>query len=284
MRTICNAGLATLAVTLLAAGAALEPLAAQSMRKVTMSRQISTDDEVRVSVEYGAGHFSVRSLDEGLLYRMNLTYDEDAVEPVAEFSDGRLELGIESIEGARFRDRGEESELALELARGVPMRLDLEFGAVRADLDLGGLELTGLDLSTGASESSIDVSEPNRGHIGTARFEVGAAEFDARHLGNLNAERIEIDAGVGSLTLWLDGEWQQDARVSIDMGLGALELRVPEGLALELRKDSFLTSLDSEGLVKRGDNYRSLDWDEADRRVTVDLDAAFGSVKVVWVR
>lgn len=284
MGTMRDAALATVAVTVLAAGAALEPLAAQSMRTVTMSRQLTGDDEVRVSVEYGAGRFTVRSLDEGLLYRMNLTYDEDAFEPVAEFSDGRLDLGIESIRGARFRDRGEESELALELARGVPMRLDLEFGAVRADLDLGGLDLTGLELSTGASESSIDVSEPNRARIGTARFEVGAAEFDARRLGNLNAERIEVDAGVGSLTLWLDGEWGQDARVSIDMGLGALELRVPEGLALELRKDSFLTSLDSEGLVKRGDHYRSLDWDEADRRVTVDLDAAFGSVKVVWVR
>ena len=58
----------------------------------------------------------------------------------------------------------------------------------------------------------------------------------------------------------------------------------PEGLGLELRKDSFLTSLDSEGLVKRGDVYQSLDWSEAGRRVTVDLDAAFGSVKVVWVR
>jgi hypothetical protein len=36
--------------------------------------------------------------------------------------------------------------------------------------------------------------------------------------------------------------------------------------------------------VKRGDVYQSLDWSKATRRVTVDLDAAFGSVEVVWVR
>jgi len=155
---------------------------------------------------------------------------------------------------------------------------------VRADLDLGGLNLTGLELSTGASESSLDISEPNRGDIRTATFEVGAAEFQALNLGNLNAERIDFDAGVGSITLGLGGEWRRDARVSIDMGLGALELQVPEGVGLQLRKDSFLTSLDSEGLVKRGDTYQSLNWDRADRRVVVDLDAAFGSVKVVWVR
>jgi hypothetical protein len=280
-----DVALAAVALAALAASAPSDALEAQSIRTVTMSRQLTDDDEVRVSVEYGAGRFSVRSLDEGLLYRMNLTYDEDAYEPVADYSGNRLELGIRSIRRPRrFRDHIEESELALELARGVPMRLDLEFGAVRADLDLGGLELTALDLSTGASESAIDVSEPNRGQIGTARFEVGAAEFNVRHLGNLNAERIEVDAGVGSLTLWLNGDWQRDARVSIDMGLGSLELRVPEGLGLQLRKDSFLTSLDSEGLVKRGDSYQSLDWDQAERKVMVDLDAAFGSVKVVWVR
>jgi len=283
MREHAKNAAAVVAVALLLAGALREPLRAQSMRTVNMSRQLSGDGEVRVSVEYGAGHFSVRSLDEGLLYRMNLTYDEDSYEPVAEFADNRLELGVESVRGGRHSHR-EAGELALELARDVPMRLDLEFGAVRADLDLGGLELTALDLSTGASESSIDISEPNRGQIGTARFEVGAAEFDARRLGNLNAERIEIDAGVGSLTLSLDGEWRRAGRVSIDLGLGALELRVPEGVGLQLRKDSFLTSLDSEGLVKRGDTYESLDWADAERRVTVDLDAAFGRVKVVWVR
>ncbi len=272
-------------VTVLAAVGMLHaPIAAQSMRTVTTSRQITSRDEVRVSVAYGAGRFTVRSLDDGLLYRMNLTYDEDIYEPVAEFSGNRLVLGVDSRRGG-VRLRGHrEGELALELGRGVPMRLDLDFGAVQADIDLGGLQLTALELTTGASESTIDVSSPNRARIGTARFEVGAAEFTARRLGNLNADRIEVDAGVGSITLGLDGSWQRDARVSIDMGLGALELRVPRGLGLQIRKDSFLTSLDSEGLVKRGDTYESLDWAEAQRKVTVDLDAAFGSVKVVWVR
>jgi hypothetical protein len=253
------------------------------MRTVSTSRQLEDEREVRVSVEYGAGEFSVRSMDTGLLYRMNLEYDEERYEPVAEYEDHVLEVGIESIRGrmGRHRDGG---SLDLELARGVPMDLDLEFGAVQADVDLGGLALTGLELSTGASRSTIDVSEPSTGSMERARFEVGAAEFTARRLGNLNAARIEVDAGVGSITLWLDGEWRRDARVAIDMGLGSLQLRVPEGLGLELRKDSFLTSIDTEGLVKRGDVYQSLDWNEATRRVTVDLDAAFGSVEVVWVR
>ena len=272
------------ALVTLAAVAVPTLVAGQEWRTVTMSRQLTDNDELRVGVEYGAGTLTVRSVDDGLLYRMNLRYDEDSFEPVAELSGDRLDLGIESIRRRINVGKGDSGRMDLELARGVPMDLDLEFGAVKADIDVGGLVLTDLDLSTGASESTFDISEPNAGRIRTASFEVGAAEFTARHLGNLNAERIEVDAGVGAITLWLNGRWQRDAHLSIDMGLGALELRVPEGLGIQLRKDSFLTSLDSEGLIKRGDVYESLDFDEAETKITIDLDAAFGSVEVVWVR
>lgn len=273
----------TIMVALLSALSA-PTLHAQSMRTVTTSRQLEDDEQVSVDVEYGAGRFTVRSVGEGLLYRMNLRYDEDRYEPISEYSDHRLEVGVASTRRGRWHRDSEAGELSLELGRGVPMDLDLEFGAVHADIDLGGLMLTDLELSTGASESTIDISEPNRGRMETASFEVGAADFSVRNLGNLNAELIEFDAGVGSIELGLEGEWQRDARLTIDMGLGALELRVPEGLGIRLNKDSFLTALDSEGLVKRGDTYESLDWNEADRRVTIDLDAAFGSVEVTWVR
>jgi uncharacterized protein DUF2154 len=259
--------------------------AAQDWRTVTMSRQIDDNDEVRVIVDYGAGRFNVTSTDDGVLYRMNLRYDENRFEPVADYTGDRLELGLQSLGRRWSRSRGDETgQLDLELARGIPMDLELNFGAVRADLDLGGLALTDLELRTGASESTVDMSEPNSASMRTASFEAGAAQFTVRNLGNLNAERIEVDAGVGQLTLGFGGRWQQDAAVSIDMGLGALELRFPEGLGVRLKKDSFLTSLDSEGMVKRGDAYYSLDWDDADRKITIDLDAAFGSVKVVWVR
>lgn len=255
---------------------------AQDWRTVTMSRQLEGRDEVKVEIEYGAGNFSVRSIDEGLLYRMNLEYDEDKFEPVAELSGDRVRLGVETRGRNISLGRRNAGSLDLELARDVPMDLEINFGAVQAEIDLGGLALTDLDLSTGASESSVTVSEPNSMTMSNATFAVGAAEFSVMGLGNLNSERIEVNAGVGSITLGLDGEWRQDARLSIDMGLGALEIHVPEGLGIRLRKDSFLTSLDSEGLIKRGDVYESLDFDDAEYRVSIDLDAAFGSVAIVW--
>jgi hypothetical protein len=104
-----------------------------------------------------------------------------------------------------------------------------------------------------------------------------------RNLGNLNTERIEIDAGVGEIDLAFTGDWQQNARISVDMGLGSLILRFPRGLGVRLDRDTFLTSLDSQGLVKDGDSYYSLDYEDAEYQITVDVDAAFGSIRVAWV-
>lgn len=280
-------GSAARAVGILAAAVLLlaPTLSAQSWRNVTMSRQLTDETSLDVEVTYGVGRFQVEAAEAGLLYRVDLRYDEERFEPEVEYGDGELEVGVGSVKGDFHIGRGRSgSRLDLYLARDLPMDLRLRFGAVRADLDLGGLALTDLDLATGASESRMEISEPNPAEMRRARMEVGAAEFVARHLGNLNAERIELDAGVGDVTLDFTGEWRRDASVEVDMGLGSLELRFPEGLGVRLEKDSFLTSLDAQGMVKRGDAYYSPGWDGAERRITVEVDAALGSIDVMWVR
>ena len=273
--------------------ALLSPLDAaivQNSLTVTTSQKLEDTDEKRVSIEFSAGRLTIRPIDEGLLYRLKLRYNEDYFEPVIDLSGNRLHLGVERIrKGFRgifnWNSSGEGNEFDLELTREVPMDLHVSFGAGSAELDLGGLALTGLEFNTGASESRIKVSAPNREQISKAQFNIGAADFQLEQLGSLNAEDIEINAGVGSLELSLDGSWQRDAVISIDMGIGSLELHVPEDLGFQLRKNSFLTSLNGmRNLVKEGNVYYSLNWDEADRNVTVDLDGALGSVTVRLIR
>ena len=284
MRTM-NRRVTRLALALLLISVGAVQAYGQDWRTVTMSRQIQDEQTVDVEVRYGAGRLSVGPAETGTLYWIQLRYDEEVFEPVAEYRGSTLRIGTESIgRGFRIARSRTAGEMDLKLARDIAMDLSMEFGAVRADIDLGGLRLTGLDIETGASQTMLVVSEPNRETMDEASLEIGAAEFTARQLGNLNASRIEVDAGLGDIDLDFTGEWQRDARVFVDMGLGALTLRFPKGLGVRLVKDTFLTSLNSEGLVKRGEAYYSLDYDEADYRVTIDVDAAFGSIRVLWVR
>ena len=258
---------------------------AQEWRTVTMSRQLSGERDLQVRVRYGAGRFRVAPAEPGLLYRMELRYDEESFEPVADYRAGRLELGVEGTGRDVNIDRGDAGELDVRLARNVAMDLDLEFGAVRADLDLGGLMLEGLELTTGAAEARVEISEPNPISMDRAEFHVGAAQFEARGLGNLHARRILVKAGVGNVELDFTGDWQEDAHVEVEMALGALELRFPRGVGVRLEKDAFLTAVDADEMVKRdGDTWYSTNWETAERRITVEVDAAFGGIDVRWVR
>ena len=269
-----------LAAALLGAAA---PAQGQTWRNVTSVRQIQGERALDVQVEYGGGDLRVRPAASGLLYRMQMRYDERQMRPVTAYDreSGRLRLGVQGVRRNQRAQRG--GNATMELAPGIPTDLSLEFGAGRAELELGGLSLRSVDLSTGASETEVRFGAPNRVQAGTVRVASGASRLHIRGLGNARAERIVLDGGVGEATLEFDGAWDRNASLSVDMGLGSLTLRFPRSLGVRIEKDSFLTSFSPAGMVRRGDAWYSRGWDAARHRLTVQIDAALGSINVQWI-
>ena len=261
-------------------GSGVTGLSGQDLGTLTASRQLGGEREVHVQVEYGAGVLRVGPGQPGTLYRLDLQYDEDVVEPRTRYEDERLEIGVDRI-GGGIRDGS--GQLDLELTTEIPLWLDLEFGAGSAELDLGGLAVRELSVETGASDTRIEASAPNAVELELISLEAGAANLVATGLGNLNAERIRLEAKAGKATLDFSGEWRRDAEVEVDLDLGAVELRFPRGLGVRLVADVLLTSVDAQEMYRSGDTYVSADWDDAETRVTVDIDAHVGAINVVWM-
>lgn len=262
------------------AGAAA-PAAAQDWRTITSMRQFKNENALNVEVEYGAGRLFVSPAESDALYKATLRYDAKSFRPLTQYQDGRLRVGIAggSIKGRNMKS----GRLDLALSTRVPLDVNLKFGAVQAAIDLGGLRIRSAHIQTGASETHITVDKPNLEQCGLLKIEVGAADFDASGLGNLGCESVDVDGGVGDVTLDFNGAWRGNTNIEVDMGLGSLTLRVPRGLGVQVQKDGFLASFDSQGLVKRGNVYYSENWEKASNRAFFNIDAAFGSVKVVWV-
>lgn len=267
------------------AGAA--DLDAQRWKTVTAARQVTNEEHLRVKVEYGAGVLTVRSGEDGELYNALYHFDETWSVPKSEYANGRLEVGL-SAQGnhnSDFDDWPGEASLELALTPAVPMDLDLNFGAGRADLDLTGLAIRELKISTGASESRVRVGEVNPEPMESAAINVGAADLHMHGLGNLNAERITVKSGLGAVTLRLDGEWPRDGYLLVEMGLGAVKLQVPRSLGVRLRRPgSLLASIETEGLEKRGKVYQSANWESAERKIEIEITAVLGSVDLEWIR
>lgn len=280
--------LLALGLVLGAGAAAAAPAEAQSWRTVTSSRQVWGEKALDVEVEYGAGKLTVAPASQPLLYQLQMRYDEEQFSPVTEYSrgDGRLRLALDARDkkkGVRINRVNDESRASVLLTRDVPLDLNLRFGAGEADVDLGGMALRRLRMSTGASETRVSFGSPNRVPAEMVRMEAGAASFRVRGLGNARAERFRFDGGVGETILSFDGAWDRSAEAEVRMGIGSLTLRLPRDVGIKIVKQSFLTSFSGDGLVKRGNAYYSPNWESARHKLSITIEAALGSIDVDWI-
>jgi hypothetical protein len=269
----------------LIAGALLVLLApawvdAQDWRSVNSFRQLSGETRLDVELKYGAGKLVIEPGVAGELYRVGIRYDSEIYDPLTEYRAGRLKVGVDGG-GRSMRIRNQEAgDMKLALSPDVPLDVRLAFGAVEANIELGGLQVSALKVETGASDSQLRFSQPNPIPCNRLELSMGAAAFRAVGLANANCARIKAEGGVGDMNLDFSGEWRRDLAADVTMALGSVTLTVPEDVGVVVRRSTFLTGFSGSGFSRQGRDHVSDNWDQADRKLTVELQGAFGSVTV----
>ena len=256
---------------------------AQSWRTIEISRQLRDSSMHRVRVDYGAGRFDLRSSDEPNLYMMKLRYDGNSGKPLHSYDAAQRSVRLGADVSFHGFSRDNQGELRLLLSRAVPVDLDLDLGATKARIDLGGLPVRALHLGSGASETEIDFSEPNPTTLMAVDVEVGAAALEMRNLGNANTSLVRVHGGVGSVTLDFGGHWAQNMTVETDLALGKLHLKVPQDVGVLVEVDRVLASFDRGGLVKQGGAYVSTNWGTARYHLRIHSKTVFGAIDVEQV-
>jgi hypothetical protein len=170
--------------------------------------------------------------------------------------------------------------MQLRLNPDVPLDLSLALGATEARLDLGGMMLRGLNLSSGAAEATVDFSAPNRTRMVSVSMDVGAASLTADNLANANAASLTVDGGVGAVDLGFGGSWTGDLDARVHVTLGKVTLRIPRDVGVQLDMQRFITSFDNDGLVKRDGYYYSDNWSTAQFHLRVHVQTSLGAIVI----
>lgn len=264
------------------------PLAAQTMRSTTVTRQRHGIEDLNARIEFAAGTLTLRAARGSALYGMSLQYDADRYSPVSRFdpSTKGLVLGVQNVgnSGLRVSSRRHlQQKAVIELSPEVNLSLDLSFGAVEAGVDLGGLKLTDARIRTAASQTSVRFSQPNRAVCSSLELNAGAAKFEAVALGNSGCQEIRFDGGIGEVTLDLTGQWVADSRLVANVAVGGLTLRLPRQLGVELVVDRFLASFNPVGFSRKGSSYFSEGYDARERHLRIEIKTTVGDINVEWV-
>jgi hypothetical protein len=264
-------------------------LQAQTMRPFSTFRQLHGETRLTAHLEYGAGTLRLQPGEPDELYRMNLSYDEDRFLPISDFdaSSTAVLLGLKARGegGVRVVSQKQLRQTAIvSVSPRVDLDIRLSLGAVDADLDFGGLRVSELDLTTGASQATVRFAKVNPLRCQRASFSAGAADIAVLGLGNSRCETISFEGGVGKVVLDFGGAASSSAKVQVKMTVGGITLRLPRGAGVRIKMDKFLSSFDAAGLVRSGNGFVSTNYEAASRRLDFDLTSAVGEVKVEWLQ
>jgi hypothetical protein len=209
---------------------------------VTKSETVELGDaqSVNVDIQMAAGELAV-SGGASELMKADFTYNVDELAPEVEYSGGTLTVRTPEA-GIRLGSLGDLAdyryEWDLRFNDDVPMEMKVELAAGRADLELGDLSLTTLDVETGASEVTLDLTGTWHDDL-DVNISSGVGEVTVRLPGSV-CVRVGVEAGLGEVRtggLTKDGNtYVNDAcgesdvtlRIDISTGVGAVNLEMAE--------------------------------------------------------
>ncbi len=203
--------------------------------------------------------------------------------------DGRGELVVRSKERSRFwktsrNDNDEEDrEWNLRFTDAIPITLRMELGAGKGELDLSGLQIKDLKVSSGASAVDMYCDQPNVIEAENIIIESGVSKFTAMNLTNTNFRKLRFSGGVGAYKLDFGGKLRQDADVKIEVGLGAVTVNLPRGVqARVMYDDSWFSSFDLDGdfTHRRSGEYETEGYRSNEPTISIKIESGLGSVKV----
>ncbi|MHB0876759.1 MAG: LiaI-LiaF-like domain-containing protein [Anaerolineae bacterium] len=174
-------------------------------RPIVATEQVSIPldgaTSARIRIRHGAGRLDVSGASLGAVLAEG-TF-QGGLEYRAQPGPSGLDVDMRSRRGA-FRapflvfTPGDSLDWRLRLNADIPLQLDLETGASATRLDLSGLQVTELHLSTGAS--STDIWMPGNAGSTRATVKSGAASVNI-NVPESVAARIRVQSGMASISV-----------------------------------------------------------------------------------
>jgi hypothetical protein len=195
-------------------------------------------ESVHVALRMGAGEMRVTD-GATQLARADFSYNVPSWKPDVRYSKGggRGTLTIEQPKQTSAHIGNTRYNWELQLSNKIPMDLEIHFGAGKARLDIGSLDLRGVDIDMGVGEVELDLRGPLKhgynvnlkGGVGqaTVRVSADAAIYAEAHggIGSINVKglnkmgdhwesesyakasnkvRIEAHGGIGEIRIVAD--------------------------------------------------------------------------------
>ena len=213
------------------------------------------DGTAEVSITFGAGELKISP---GLVPGMIMgtaKYNVADLKPVIEIDEQKVNISTGNFEITGIPNIDEDIENIWELEIGSsPVELKIKAGAYKGVYDFGGLAITSLEITDGASDAELAFSTPNKLEMDTLRYVTGASNLEMRGLANANFESMTFRGGAGDFKLDFSGLLKRDATVQIESGLSHVEVVIPETTSARVLFRGGLASINASSAWDKSEN------------------------------
>lgn len=269
----------------------------REITKITKSVNQTSEKEIHVDITLGNGKIYLEKGSPQKVFEGEFTYEQRAPEVNYEIvgEDGRLTIQFDEINN---REKGEEkkfshlsslddlygNECRLKLSPNLPIVLTLDLGVIKGEMNLGGLQLREISLSSGVSKVHINFNEPNPISLEYFDVEAGVGALEISNLGNANFKHFKFEGGIGKYILDFAGSSYKESKVDISVGLGKVKLYLPQSVGVRMKVDkSFLCSFSIDDIYKKNDFYYNENWGKNDNSLDMNIETGIGRLSVVWI-
>lgn len=280
-------------IMLLSLGLFAVTFASGSARTMDQEKKVIPADgaqRVNLDLNFGLGELTISPGSGADVAVIDLDRDLSRVRESFEYETrgGTAYVTLESRPRSKSHNLDSHDNIwDMTLSNRLPIDARLEIGVCEADVELGGLPLTGLKVEMGAASGTISFSEPNPKRLKEINIEAGASSLKLLDLGNARFDYMKFSGGAGSFDLDFRGKFEGESEVVIEVGVASADIILPEGVAvrIEAEEDNWFSSIDiPKRKLERVDDgvYESRDYAEAANRILLKIEVGLGSVDVRW--
>ena len=230
----------------------VQPLTVTDLVEETHQVLLGDEQRAEIRLRLLSDTLAVRASDDADLlsgsFRYNVTEWAPKVDQTSE--DGTLRVTVDQGLGSQIplgKDDAYQNTWDVRLGRAVPIDLEVDMGTGIADLDMTGLPLTKLSVTSGSTDLSLAFAAPNPEPLGSLRLTAGTGTVTATGLGNANFDTFSTLGGTGTLDLDFSGALQRSAVADIKAGAGSITVRVPADLGVRVTLSGVLSVAKVQG-------------------------------------
>ncbi len=244
------------------------------IEEISVPTPAESDEPTKLVLSFSAGELYLSPGKGSDLVSGTATYNVADLKPSLSTDQNKvkIETGDLEINGIpQFKDRM-KNIWDFNLGQS-PLDLTIKAGAYVGNYQFGGLALTNLLITDGASDVDLDFDKPNLVTMDTFRYETGASNTTLHNLANANFGTMIFQSGAGDYELDFSGQLQRDASVFIESGLSSLKISVPESTRVELEIEGGLANTTVRGAWKQAGTTYTINGDGPTLKIIVEMNA-----------